>query len=338
MNKAATTLHPVAISQVIVNFAASYGVDIETCLLGTGVSELVLFDADALITPAQEMKLIENLILALPNSPAIGFELGLQYSVSTFGLWGFSLRTSRNLREMAQQALRYLPLSTAYCRFSINRDELGFAIYADASPISQHLRQFLLERDMATALNLLQELGLAGIDVQALEFQGAPPEHAARIAELCGITPRYHCEHNALRVRAEDAERPLPMYDVRLVRMLEDQCRAQLARRQIAGVAGQVRAQLLGPLGLSVSLEEVAEQLALSPRSLRRKLEEEKTSFRSIIEIERKMLAEQLLLSTQMKLDELALHLGYTDTASFTRAFRRWFGQSPGQYRNQQQS
>ena len=51
------------------------------------------------------------------------------------------------------------------------------------------------------------------------------------------------------------------------------------------------------------------------------------------VEAERRQLAVQLLQGTQMKLDEIALQLGYGDTASFTRAFRRWFGQAPGEYR-----
>ena len=66
-----------------------------------------------------------------------------------------------------------------------------------------------------------------------------------------------------------------------------------------------------------------------------RKLEEEGVSFRAIQDELREQLAGQLLESTEMKLDELALRLGYTDTASFTRAFRRWKGVSPGKYRAQ---
>jgi AraC-like DNA-binding protein len=73
--------------------------------------------------------------------------------------------------------------------------------------------------------------------------------------------------------------------------------------------------------------------LALSPRSLRRKLDQEGTSFRKLLEEERRQLALQLLKNSAMKLDELAIHLGYTDTASFTRAFRRWMHCSPGEYR-----
>ena len=163
MSSEATLLHPVVISQVMINLASRYGVDSATCLLGTGIEEADLRDADALITREQEMRLVENLMLALPHVPALGFELGLQYNVSTFGIWGFALRSSRTLREAMQRAVRYLPLSTAYCRFSLVDDAHGFGWVVDPEPVPRHLRQFLLERDTATGINLLKELSLAGI-------------------------------------------------------------------------------------------------------------------------------------------------------------------------------
>lgn len=328
-----SVLHPVAIAQVMVNFAARLGVDAETCLLGTGITPPQLRDADALIRREQEMRLIENLMLALPQVPALGFELGLQYNVATFGIWGFAMRTSRTLREALERCLRYLPLSTAYCRFWSVTDEREFAVCADPGAIPQHLRQFLLERDTGTAVNLVKELSLSGIRLQSLEYEGAAPAHAALIETLCGIAPRYRSVRNAIVLRREDAEMPLPMYDAHLVRLLEDKCRVQLKQRQVSGVAGQVRQLILGPLGLVASIEDVAQHIAMAPRSLRRKLEEEGSSFRDIVEAERRHLAVQLLQGTQMKLEEIALQLGYGDTASFTRAFRRWFGQAPGEYR-----
>lgn len=333
MSVQTSVLHPVAIAQVMVNFATRHGVDAETCLLGTGITPAQLRDADALISREQEMRLIENLILALPQVPALGFELGMQYNVATFGVWGFALRTSRTLHEAIERSLRYLPLSTAYCRFWSVIDEREFAFCADPGAIPQHLRQFLLERDTGTAVNLFKELSLSGIRAQGLEYEGPAPPHAARIEALCGIAPRYGGARNAIVLRREDSEIPLPMYDAHLVRLLEDQCRAQLQRRQVSGVTGQVRQLILGPLGLVASIEAVAQHIAMAPRSVRRKLEDEGTSFRDIVEAERRQLAVQLLQGTQMKLDEIALQLGYGDTASFTRAFRRWFGQAPGEYR-----
>lgn len=335
MNETATVLHPVVMAQVMVNFAASYGVDRETCLSGTGISAEMLNTPDALIRREQEMRLVENMMLALPGVPALGFELGLQYNVATFGIWGFAMRTSRNLREAFQHAVRYLPLSTAYCEFGIFESPHEFGVWADPRRIPQHLRQFLLERDSGTGVTLMRELSLAGVEVQLLEFQGPAPAYVSRIAELCGITPRYGSGRNAIAVNRADADRPLPTFDPHLVRLLEGKCRDQLEQRQTDGITGQVRQQLLGPLGLVATLEDVAKNLAMSPRSLRRKLEQADTSFRHILENERKLMASQLLTSTSMKLEEMALHVGYGDTASFTRAFRRWFGMAPGEYRRQ---
>lgn len=325
--------HPVAISQVIVNFAARHGVDAETCLADTGVEPAQLRDADRLIEREQEMRLVENLMLALPDAPALGFELGLQFNLATFGSWGFLLRTSRSLRDAIVAAVRYLPLSTAYCRFSTFSDAQEFGVVADSSDIPPHLRAFLLDRDLATAVQLFHELGLSGLRVQRIEYRGHPSGHGERIQALCGVAPRYGTARDAIVLRREDAERPLPMYDAALVRLLEDQCRAQLERRQLAGICGQVRRLILGPLGLVASLEDVAQQLAMAPRSLRRRLEEERTSFRDLVDAERRQLSVQLLEGTDMKLDEMAMQLGYSDTASFTRAFRRWFERSPGEYR-----
>ena len=328
-----STLHPVAISQVMINFAAGLGVDRDTCLLGTGITDADLQNGEALIPRAGEMRLIENLMLALPDEPALGFRLGLEYNPATFGTWGFALRTSRTLREAVTRALRYLPLSTAYCHVFAFEEGRSFGIGMDASPIPHHLRQFLLERDMATAVHLLRELSLSSVDIVALTFRELPDSHAQQIERLSGVTPIGRNERNAIQVHVDTVDQPLATYDPQLVRMLDDQCRQRLERLQTGTLAGRVRQQLNGSPGLVASLEEVARALGLSPRSLRRKLDQEGTSFRTLVEDERRQLALQFLENSDMKLDELAIHLGYTDTASFTRAFRRWMGCSPGEYR-----
>jgi len=329
-------LHPVTICQVMLNFAANLGVDEATCLQETGITQQVLQDSDGLITRAQEMRLVENMIAALPQVSGLGFQLGLQYSVATFGVWGFALRTSRTLREAANLAVRYLPLSTAYCELSTIDEKNDFGMRLDASAIPKHVRQFFLERDAATGVNLLKELSLAGVNIKVAEFQIPTPEYAHFMEQACGVKPIFNSSRNAILFSAEDADKALPTYDSHLVRLLDEQCRLQLQRRHTTGVSGKVRELILGPLGFVATLDAVANALAMSARSLRRKLELEDTSFRTLIEEERRQLALQLLTASDMKLDELAIHLGYTDTASFNRAFRRWMQCSPGEYRKNQ--
>ncbi|MAA74755.1 MAG: AraC family transcriptional regulator [Salinisphaeraceae bacterium] len=335
MGSGSDILHPVTISQVMLNFAASHGVDSDSCLLGTGIDTATLHESEALITRDQEMRLIENLMLSLPGVSALGLKVGFRYSVSTFGVLGFAIRTSRSLHEALKHCLRYLPLSTAYCRIDLLESGNTLSLVFDPSDIPQRLRQFLLERDMATAINLVHELSLSGVAIQRIQMQGPELPYAEEMEELCGVTPQFQCDRSALVFPRDEANWTLPTYDAHLFRMLEDQCRHQLERRQQTGLTGQVRALLLGRLGLVSGIEEVAASLSISTRSLRRKLEAEGNSYRQIVEAERRQLAEQFLCSSQVTLDEMAIHLGYSDTASFTRAFRRWFGMSPGAYRDQ---
>lgn len=333
MGNIKTILRPVAISKVMINFAINEGVDLETCLLGTAISEHQLNDGSALIEPEQEMRLIENLMLALPDISVLGFRIGLCYNIATFGIWGFSLRTCRTLRDALQIALRFLPLSTAYCEISPFEQDGAFSLQMNPQGIPSHLRQFLLERDMAASIVLVKELSLNEIQSVVAEFTESTSDDTRFIERICGAKPTFQNTYNAITIPNKYLDKPLSTYDATLASMLTEQCSRQLRERQTGGTAERVRQHILGDLGLTASLEDVASALAFSSRTLRRKLDQEKTSFRGLVEEERKQMAFQLLTNSDIKLDELAAHLGYTDTRSFTRAFQRWSSYSPGHYR-----
>lgn len=333
MNKRQNTLHPIAISKVMINFAVNQGADLYMCLHGTGIGEQQLSDGAALIQREQEMRLVENIMLELPNVPALGFRIGLSYNVATFGIWGFSLRTCRTLRDALTMALRFLPLSTAYSEISAFDTGECFSLRLNAQGIPIHLRQFFLERDMAAAINIVKELSLNEVQQFKTEFSGPSTDNVDIITQVCGASPEYQRGHNAIFIPIEYVDKPLSTYDASLAQMLTAQCQRQLRQRQIGGIAGDVRQQILGGLGFTASLNEVADALAMSSRTLRRKLDKQETSFRAVVEEERRLVAYELLEHSDIKIDELALHLGYNDTSSFNRAFKRWAGNSPSAYR-----
>lgn len=335
---AETTLHSPAIAQVMLNFAAGYGVEQSVCLRETGINPALFQDPDAVVTRAQEMRLLENMIAALPQVPAMGFELGSQYHVSNFGVLGFVLSTCRNLQETLELAIRYMPLSTAYCRISLVTSPDEIAGEFDPSGIPLALRQFLLERDMATTIYLAKQINLVAQPITRVELAGPPPAYADRIMELCDVPLEFGKGHNRIVISRANATAPLPTYNERVVRQMEEQCQALMQRRELVGLVSKVNAILLGKAGFLKSADEIAAELCMAPRTLRRKLEAEGSSMRALVDEARQGLAEQSLRYSNMKVEELAFLLGYSDAASFTRGFRRWYSLSPGEYRKQHQS
>jgi AraC-like DNA-binding protein len=145
-----------------------------------------------------------------------------------------------------------------------------------------------------------------------------------------GVAPEFGAPRNVAVLEAAALDLPLPQADELTAAMTERQCRKLVKqRRSRAGVAGVVRDELVRTPGDMPALDEVAERLAVSERTLRRRLADEGTSFRALVDEVRSALAEELLSTGSLSVEQVARRLGYAETASFTHAFTRWKGVSP---------
>ena len=97
-----------------------------------------------------------------------------------------------------------------------------------------------------------------------------------------------------------------------------------------------VRQQLMASAGDFLDIAQVAERLHVSERTLRRRLESESTSFRTTFDEVRDLLARKYLAGTDLTVAEIAHLLDYSETVNFRRAFVRWNGVTPSQWRQQQ--
>ena len=96
---------------------------------------------------------------------------------------------------------------------------------------------------------------------------------------------------------------------------------------------GQVRWVMLAGSGGFPGVEEVASEMHMSSRTLKRKLQQLGTSYQKLLDDLRKGLAVEYLTQSGRSVDDIALALGYSDASNFARAFRRWTGKSPSDYR-----
>ena len=329
-----TVLRSPASVRLLIELAGEHGVTPAACLAGTGLVLGHLAHAEAELTGDQELTVIRNLVGALPEAPGLGLMAGARYHLTTHGIWGFALVSSPNLRSAINFGLRYLDLTFAFNRISLQERDGEAIMILDDTGVPPDLRRFLIEREGASIMTLQRDMFSAAIPLKRLESTYPEPPYADLYEEVFGIRARFGAPANLATFDAAVLDLPLPQANELTAQQCEEQCRALLERRtKRGGVARQVRNCLIPASGNIPTLEQVARGLHVSPRTLRRQLAQEGTSFRSLVTEVRLTLAEEYLSGGAMPVGEVATRLGYSDASSFTRAFTRQHGLPPGAFR-----
>lgn len=321
-------------AQLLTQFGLDQGLSVERCLAGTGLSLQQLAEPGSEIDAAQELLLIGNLVAALGAQPGIGLKAGQRYHLSTYGIWGFAMLSSPTFRSAASLGLRYLDLTYAF--YGMRLEEHGDEVHLlfEDRGIPAELRAFILERDSAGMLRIQRDLLGQHLPLTRVDLCLPRPADCSWYTDSYGIEPRFAQADNRFVLRQELLDQPLPGANQQVAQHCEEQCHALLTkRRERSGLAGQIRARLLGSPGRLPDMQEVAQQLNLSSRTLRRRLLDEGSSFRLLLEEVRQALAEELLAIGGLTLEEIAERLGYAEVSNFIHAFKRWKGLPPHQYR-----
>lgn len=159
------------------------------------------------------------------------------------------------------------------------------------------------------------------------------PAHAAEYEAFLGVPVRYGATSSAVVYPREIFARPLPGADEGLSDLLEGYAREMLSRLPAANsFIDRIRAAVSPrlPAG-SPGIEDIASELRMSARTVRRRLKEEGATHRSTLDTLRRELATRAVESGEQSADTLAQEIGFSDTSAFYRAFRRWTGQNPAE-------
>ena len=147
----------------------------------------------------------------------------------------------------------------------------------------------------------------------------------------------YGAGEDAIVIPDPQLALPIRFSDDQLAASSKAQCEEALRLlTEDAGFACRVRRVIETSHPFPPKLARVATTLFVSERTLKRRLQAEEASFQHLVDQVRLERAGELLQQTAMNLSQIADALGYADAANFTRAFKRWTGQSPSQYRNQE--
>ncbi|MBD9416106.1 AraC family transcriptional regulator [Pseudomonas sp. PDM16] len=319
--------------QLLTQYAVDQGLSIATCLHGTGLDWRLLADPGAEVDPEQELQLVRNLISACGAPPGFGLPLGRRYQLNSYGIWGFALLASPTYGAAARLGLRYLDLTYAFHGMHLEEHGEEVHLLLDDRDIPQELRGFLLERDLSGMLQVMRELFGDEPPLLRMELRLPMPDDASVYLNELGLLPLFERAENRFVFPRHLLDLPLAGAHPQAAQLCEEQCQRLLAKRTLCGgLAGRIRGLLVERPGRLPDMEQVATSLNMSSRTLRRRLDDEGSNFRLLLDEVRQALAEELLATGGLTLEEIAERLGYGETSNFIHAFKRWKGVAPRQF------
>lgn len=281
--------------------------------------------------------------LRLSGDPLLGLHTGAQVHFEAIGVVGFTMQNSPDLRTALERGAHY---GSIYSRllevqFTLadNRGVVTFVplpVFGQAYPVAA--RQGV-ESSMAFVVRALDKLAgrpVAPVAVRSA-FPPPPADQRPEYARLFGPDLRFEAPESTITYALADLRAPVVSYNAALFKLLDQEAGRLLQAQAHAAPFQQRVLQALAGLVKShyPSLEVVASQLSVSPRTLQRKLRDEGTSYQEVLERLQRDIATHYLRGTSLAVAEIAYLLGYSEPGVFTRAFKRWTGNSPTAYREQ---
>lgn len=320
--------------QLLIRIGVQHGLTAARCLEGSGVAAQTLQDPLAEVTVRQEYAVMRNVLHHCGSEPALGVLAGSQYHIGLHGMWGLLMVTGRTLRESLEVALPYSDLGWSFTTLSFSEAGGTAIVSIDGSDVPADVRPFLVERISAAAKVFHREMLGADLPFTAVHYRHPAPSDISRYVALFGVEPTFGADDNSVRLDSDHLDMPLPQGNEFARRGYEAVCLELLDKqRSRTGVAGSVRHLLVQTPHQISDAGAVAAELNMSPRTLFRRLEEEGTSFRILVDEVRETLAQELLRGSGMTVAHVARRVGYSDPASFVRAFKRWKGETPQEFR-----
>jgi AraC-like DNA-binding protein len=323
---------PASHADQLVQLARRWNVTACDLLSGLGLTEAAVQDPSGRLSAATYAAILER-ARTLTGEPGLGFYLGLQKRVTAYGYLGFAAMTASSLREALEIATQYTRVVTSLVQLRLHVEPRVACLVVEETVDMGSVRDIPL---ISLVFGMHQIAGtLTGRDLrpESLDLAIPEPDYFPRFKHLMP-NARFEQPVSQIIFNASFLDLPLVQADRSAQRLAREQCDRALDTldRQRDAEVERIR-QVVWRDGGYLSLEKVAKTLAISSRTLKRRLAAQGLSFSSLLAQERRAKAMFLLNMQQISLEEVAERVGYSTLSNFARAFRQWTGRSPAAYR-----
>jgi AraC-like DNA-binding protein len=312
--------------------ARAIGIRLDVASLAPSLS----VPGDAVLVPVAEQTAYCRALLS-NESETLGLDLARNLPLHVTGLWGFLLRSSRTYGEMLRRAERYIRIVNKYPEFVASERGACTALASDHptdSPFGNRPQAVMVT--LAHWISWGREL--TGVDFSAVQarFRWSGPKDRRPFDSFYRCRVEFGADEDVLVLDRETTRLPLRERAPELTSQFESMAALLIDEMtpQSADFLDRVRSAVCEELLVgSGEAAEVARRLAMSQRTLHRKLVQHGATFRRIKDSALRARAERLMQQGDVSLKEVCYLLGFSEPASFNRAFHRWTGMAPSTWR-----
>lgn len=314
-------------------YMTKLGIDPIALLDNTDLSQTDLETPYRALREDQAKQYYKNLI-NLSNTPSIGLEIGYSTSLADLGTAGNLNLASKNIEELLEIALKNYELLYMHLTWTTHTNGSDFFHRLEEDSPLGELHIFLMERTLATFKLHSEELLGPNIKPTKLCLDYPDPGYKERYQEIFDCPIKFNQTHSELHFPKKLLATPISSYDPQVNATLKELCDDLLQKlRHEKSFIRELKLILKEKSGVFLNIEQAAERLDLSSRNLRRKLEQEGTSYQIIINEIRRELAIDYLTKSNMPIQQIADICGFSSSQNFAQAFKRWTNHSPSEYR-----
>lgn len=313
---------------ILIDMVERQGCDRKKLLAATTLADTGISSIGARISDGDFNQLVAN-AQTLTGDPALGLKLGLRLNLSAHAVLGQAFMTCTDLAQVMELFLKYhhLLASGLHLEFEIVGDQ---CILTMASAPEQASIEFGYELLYGAFINTLRGLLNAPHLCLRMEVPYPEPAHSDLYYQVFGEDVHFDCVRGRILFHCKLLDTSLPSSNPVLRKLYEAECARLLADLEGEASVAEQTLRLLRKLeGQYPQMPQIATMLNLSPRTYRRRLDDEHQSFQKLLDQVRGEHATRYLQNTRLPLSSIAYMVGFSDASNFRRAYRKWTGMSP---------
>ena len=322
------TTTPAQYILLLIDMVEQQGCDQKKLLAGTSFATTGLATIGARIPDTEFNQLVTN-AQELTGDPALGLKLGLRLNLSAHAVLGQAFITCTDLAQAIELFLKYNHLLSSGLHLEFETLEEQCILTMVSTPTEDSV-EFGYELFYGALINTLRGLlNTADLCVR-MEFPYPKPQHCALYYEVFGEDIHFDTPRGRILFQLDLLNTPLPSSNPVLRNLYEAECARLLADLEEENSVAERTLRLLRKLeGQYPQMPQIAAMLNLSPRTYRRRLDDEQQSFQQLLDQVRAEHATRHLQNKRLPLSSIAYMVGFSDTSNFRRAYLKWTGKSP---------